>query len=101
MPRLADVRDMPHATFLPPTWARSAVLTNSACRSWVNGSSPVVRCWPAGSSRRLLDMVEGRSKQVFKTWLGERDTSWRDCVEVVAMDGFTGFKSSTGSARGT
>jgi hypothetical protein len=31
------------------TWARSAVLTNSACRSWVNGSSPVVRCWPAGS----------------------------------------------------
>lgn len=25
------------------TWARSAVLTNSACRSWVNGSSPVVR----------------------------------------------------------
>jgi transposase len=38
---------------------------------------------------RLLDMVEGRSKQVFKTWLGERDTSWRDCVEVVAMDGFT------------
>ena len=33
------------------TWARSAVLTNSACRSRVNGSSPVVRCWPAGSSR--------------------------------------------------
>src|SRR5829696_585004 len=35
----------------PPTWARSVVLTSSACRSWVNGSSPVVRCWPAGSSR--------------------------------------------------
>src|ERR1022692_4867121 len=44
---------------------------------------------------RLLDMVEGRSKQVFKTWLGERDTSWRDCVEVVAMNGFTGFKTAT------
>jgi transposase len=44
---------------------------------------------------RLLDMVEGRSKQVFKSWLGERDTSWRDCVEVVAMDGFTGFKTAT------
>jgi transposase len=44
---------------------------------------------------RLLDMVEGRSKQVFKTWLGERDTSWRDGVEVVAMDGFTGFKTAT------
>jgi len=32
---------------------------------------------------------------VFKTWLGERDTSWRDCVEVVVVDGFTGFKSDT------
>ena len=40
-------------------------------------------------------MVEGRSKQVFKTWLGERDTPWRDGVEVVAMDGFTGFKTAT------
>ena len=33
------------------TWARSADLTNSGCRSWDNGSSSVVRCWPAGSSR--------------------------------------------------
>ena len=40
---------------------------------------------------RLLDMLEGRSKQVFKTWLGERDTAWRDGAEVVAMDGFTGM----------
>ncbi len=44
---------------------------------------------------RLLDMVEGRSKQAFKTWLAERDQSWRDNVEVVAMDGFTGFKTAT------
>ncbi|MFL6183274.1 MAG: ISL3 family transposase [Actinomycetes bacterium] len=44
---------------------------------------------------RLLDMVEGRSKQVFKAWLGERATSWRDGIEVVAMDGFTGFKTAT------
>ena len=44
---------------------------------------------------RLLDMVEGRSKQVFKTWLAERDQAWRDQVEVVAMDGFTGFKTAT------
>ncbi|WP_230871936.1 ISL3 family transposase, partial [Mycobacterium canetti] len=41
---------------------------------------------------RLLDMVEGRSKQAFKTWLAEREESWRQAVEVVAMDGFTGFK---------
>ena len=44
---------------------------------------------------RLLDMVEGRSKEVFKTWLAARPDSWRDGVEVVAMDGFTGFKTAT------
>jgi transposase len=44
---------------------------------------------------RLLDMVEGRSKQAFKTWLADQEESWRDAVEVVAMDGFTGFKTAT------
>ena len=44
---------------------------------------------------RLLDMVEGRSKQAFKTWLTERPQEWRDGIEVVAMDGFTGFKTAT------
>jgi len=44
---------------------------------------------------RLLDMVEGRSKQAFKTWLAEREQAWRDGVGVVAMDGFTGFKTAT------
>lgn len=43
---------------------------------------------------RLLDMVEGRSKQVFKTWLADREQAWREGVEVVAMDGFTGFKTA-------
>ena len=27
---------------------------------------------------RLLDMVEGRSKQAFKTWLADRPQAWRD-----------------------
>jgi transposase len=54
-------------------------------------TGPRSRSGPA----RLLDMVEGRSKQVFKTWLSERDQAWRDAVEVVAMDGFTGFKTAT------
>ena len=48
---------------------------------------------------RLLDVVEGRSKQAFKTWLAARDQAWRDQIEVVAcrfkMDGFTGFKTAT------
>ena len=43
---------------------------------------------------RLLDMVEGRSKQAFKTWLADRDDTWREAIEVVAMDGFTGFKTA-------
>jgi transposase len=43
---------------------------------------------------RLLDMVDGRSKQVFKTWLATRDETWRNTVDVVAMDGFTGFKTA-------
>ena len=41
---------------------------------------------------RLLDMIEGHSKQAFKTWLAERPRAWRDKVEFVAMDGFTGFQ---------
>jgi transposase len=27
---------------------------------------------------RLLDMVEGRSKQAFQSWLSERPQAWRD-----------------------
>lgn len=44
---------------------------------------------------RLLDMVEGRSKQAFTTWLQARPEAWRKGLEVVAMDGFTGFKTAT------
>ena len=43
---------------------------------------------------RLLDMVPGRSKRVFKTWLASQPDTWRERIEVVAMDGFTGFKSA-------
>ena len=43
---------------------------------------------------RLLDMVEGRSKQVFKNWLEAQTAQFRDRIEVVAMDGFTGFKTA-------
>ena len=43
---------------------------------------------------RLLDMIPGRSKQVFKTWLASQPDTWRERIEIVAMDGFTGFKSA-------
>ncbi|VEH41213.1 Transposase and inactivated derivatives [Kocuria rosea] len=44
---------------------------------------------------RLLDMVKGRSKAAFKDWLAEREDAWRQSVEVVAMDGFSRFKTAT------
>lgn len=44
---------------------------------------------------RLLDMVPGRSKQVFKTWLAAQPRAWSTQIEVVAMDGFMGFKTAT------
>src|SRR5665811_2556338 len=40
-------------------------------------------------------MIEGRSKKVFKQWLNAQSQQWRDRVEVVAMDGFSGFKTAT------
>jgi transposase len=44
---------------------------------------------------RLLDMVEGRSKKAFQDWLSQRPREWRERVEVVAMDGFSGYKTAT------
>ena len=41
---------------------------------------------------RLLAMVPGRSKRVFKTWLASQPDTWRENIEIVAMDGFTGFQ---------
>jgi transposase len=43
---------------------------------------------------RLLDMIEGRSKKVFADWLAGRPHWWRGRVQIVAMDGFAGFKSA-------
>jgi transposase len=39
-------------------------------------------------------MIPGRSKAAFKAWLTQRPEAWREAVEVVAMDGFTGFKTA-------
>ena len=39
-------------------------------------------------------MVPGHSKKVFKTWLASGPHTWRSRIEIVAMDGFTGFKSA-------
>ncbi len=47
---------------------------------------------------RLLDMVSGRSKAVFTTWLQAQSPASRAGVETVAMDGFTGYKSAAAEA---
>lgn len=39
-------------------------------------------------------MAGGRSQQAFRAWLDERPQAWREQVEVVAMDGLTGFKTA-------
>ena len=43
---------------------------------------------------RLLDLVPGRSAAAFTTWLAEQTPAFRDQVEIVAMDGFSGYKSA-------
>ena len=43
---------------------------------------------------RLWNMVPGRSRGVFTTWLASQPNTWRERIEIVAMDGFTGVKST-------
>lgn len=43
---------------------------------------------------RLLDLVAGRSAAALKTWLAEQPPAFREQVEVVAMDGFGGYKTA-------
>ena len=43
---------------------------------------------------RLLDMVPGRSAAALAGWLAARDQTFRDRVEIVAMDGFGGYKAA-------
>ncbi|WIM73528.1 transposase [Corynebacterium suedekumii] len=39
-------------------------------------------------------MRPGRSAQVLSSWLQEREPSFREKVQVVTMDGFTGYASA-------
>nr|WP_235678010.1 ISL3 family transposase [Mycolicibacterium sarraceniae] len=43
---------------------------------------------------RLLDLVLGHSAAALKTWLAEQSSAFRDQVEIVAMDGFSGYKNA-------
>lgn len=58
--------------------------------------TPIVNTPPGvkPGQARLIDMVAGRSKPVLKDWLEQRDQNFRDTVQVVAMDGFTGYANA-------
>jgi transposase len=47
---------------------------------------------------RLLDMVPGRSAAAMKSWLADRSQAFRDQVQIVAMDGFGGYKNAATAA---
>jgi transposase len=47
---------------------------------------------------RLLDMVAGRSAAAFSGWLAARTPAFRERVEIVAMDGFGGYKTAATTA---
>jgi transposase len=43
---------------------------------------------------RLLDLVPGRSAAALATWLAARPPAFREQVQIVAMDGFGGYKTA-------
>jgi transposase len=47
---------------------------------------------------RLLDLVPGRSAAALSGWLAAREQAFRDRVEIVAMDGFGGYKTAATAA---
>ena len=52
------------------------------------------RTRPSRSLPALGYDPQGCSKRVFKTWLASQPDTWRERIEIVAMGGFTGFKSA-------
>ncbi|WP_175637446.1 transposase [Sinomonas mesophila] len=50
---------------------------------------------PDGKPRaRLLDLVEGRSGPVYRSWLTDRGEEFRAAVKVAALDPFQGYKNA-------
>jgi transposase len=47
---------------------------------------------------RLLDMVPGRSAAAMAGWLAERSPEFRAAVEIVAINGFGGYKNAATEA---
>jgi transposase len=72
-------------------WAHTRHAAGDGFVTVIVDLTPVV----AGTGRaRLLDLVEGRSAAAFAGWLAERTPQFRVQVQVVAMSGFTGYKTA-------
>jgi transposase len=76
-------------------WAHTRHAAGDGYVTVIVDLTPVV----AGTGRaRLLDLVPGRSAAALTSWLADRDQTFRDRVEVVAMDGFGGYKNAATTA---
>jgi transposase len=76
-------------------WAHTRHAAGDGYVTVIVDLTPVV----AGTGRaRLLDLVAGRSAAALTSWLAARDQPFRDRVEVVAMDGFGGYKNAATNA---
>jgi transposase len=76
-------------------WAHTRHAAGDGYVTVIVDLTPVV----TGTGRaRLLELVPGRSAAALTNWLAARDQVFRDRVEVVAMDGFGGYKNAATSA---
>lgn len=76
-------------------WAHTRGAAGDGYVTVIVDLTPVV----AGRGRaRLLDLVPGRSAAALTGWLAARGQAFRERVEVVAMDGFGGYKNAAATA---
>lgn len=92
---VADARAR-HRVGLRPWLTRGRCSQNRGrCKTSCRSGGHRVQRRQMSRLRWTSGMVTGRSTQAFKTRLTEGLESWRDDVEVVAMDKSTGFKMAT------
>src|SRR5512146_2866895 len=79
-----------------PAWPGSA--STSTCGPMpARVGAPAMR--PASSTSpgqpaRLLDVVAGRSGQVYTDWIAEREQQWREQIRIAALDPYRGYTTA-------
>jgi transposase len=72
----------------------TAFLSANACHATLFATGIV----DLTGAARLLDIVEGRSGKALSDWVSERDPSWRERIEVAALDPFRGYATALSSS---